>query len=169
MTITADEIRELLTKAEKATPGPWGFDSTKNEGAYGGGEDISEGFNSYAVHSESIDDFYSNPAVICDTLNSDVALLEEEYDDENSFSAWDEQGRRNMSYIAACSPDRISALGILALEAVRLREAVKPFSAAAKFYADDPTSENLDAVLKMLYPVDFLKLAALSSTEKVDG
>ena len=94
------KIADVKKKAEAATPGPWEDDSIRNEGDYGSGEDTRSKFHSYAV--------YADGKAICDTLNSDLALVEEEYD-EDGASAWDEVGRKNMAYISAASPDLIIA------------------------------------------------------------
>lgn len=101
-------LAELRAIAEKASPGPWSCDSERSEGSYGHGDDVREGFDAYVVYSASSERF-GKALAICDTLNSDVAEVHEEFD-EDGFRAWDEVGRRNMEFIAAFDPPTVLAL-----------------------------------------------------------
>lgn len=105
--ITREEIEALLKLADAATPGPWECGDTQNEGAYGSGPDCRERFTSYTVEA--------NGKIIADTLNSDVATVEEEYD-EDGTTAWDEVGRRNMKFIATANPVILKTLCTMALK-----------------------------------------------------
>jgi hypothetical protein len=94
-------IRDAL--AAGPTPGRWDVDSTKNDGEYGnGGPDSKSGFSSFVL----ID---SKGNAICDTLNSDVAEVEEWMDDEDA-GATDERGQKNLYYMAACNPAAMTAV-----------------------------------------------------------
>lgn len=95
------EIREALQAGP--TPGDWGTDSTPNDGEYGdGGPDSRSGFSSFVVI-----DAAGN--AICDTLNSDVAEVEE-WECEDGAGATDRRGEKNSDFIAACNPANITAL-----------------------------------------------------------
>ena len=100
------DIAAIKARADKATSGPWESDATQNEGDYGSGPDCVSGFSSYEVIAEK--------GRICDTINSDVAMVCEEYD-EDGCTAFDEVGQANMDFIAHARTD-IPAL-IAALEA----------------------------------------------------
>ena len=129
------DIAAIKARADKATSGPWESDATQNEGDYGSGPDCVSGFSSYEVIAEK--------GRICDTINSDVAMVCEEYD-EDGCTAFDEVGQANMDFIAHARTDipaLISALEaseaayearITALEAERdaLKAALKPFADA---------------------------------------
>lgn len=104
--LTYEQLDEIKTRASKATAGPWESDATQNEGDYGSGPDCVSGFSSYEVIAEK--------GRICDTINSDVAMVCEEYD-EDGCTAFDEVGQANMDFIAHARTD-IPAL-IAALEA----------------------------------------------------
>lgn len=104
--ITREEIEALLKLADAATPGPWSTDTIENQEGKGS-------FNSYAVGAGPSDKW----KVVCDTLNSDLIEVEEEYD-ENGRSSWDEVGRRNAAFIAAANPATLKALCTLALQAL---------------------------------------------------
>jgi len=94
-------IRDAL--AAGPTPGPWDVDSTKNDGEYGdGGPDSRSGFSSFVL----ID---PNGRAICDTVNSDVAEVEEWIDDDDA-GATDVRGQKNAAYIAACNPETMRSL-----------------------------------------------------------
>ena len=110
--ITPEEITRLKALCKAATPGPWEFDTVCNEGAYGMGEDIYEGFSSYQIIAPSS----NGHVVICDTLNSDCVCVEEEFD-EDGAAAWDEVARKNMAFIAAAR----TALPALLVENTELR------------------------------------------------
>jgi hypothetical protein len=86
------------------TPGPWTIEVVKNEGMYGdGGPDGRSGFDSYCVQD-------AQGRVLFDTLNSDyrVASVHEDAHDEG-VTAWDEQGRVNLT-LAAAAPDLLAEL-----------------------------------------------------------
>lgn len=110
-------LDEMESKAKRATKGPWFTDSERSDGTYGVGDETHEGFNTYAVFSET-ETYYGKPARIFDT-SVDVAEVQEEWD-EDSHSAWDEQGRRNAEYIIAAQPQAI--LAIVAAIRARLKE-----------------------------------------------
>lgn len=104
MTMDQTRLEAIKARAAKATKGPWMSDTTMNEGDYGGGEDIGSGFYSYEVISDA--------GTICDTINSDVATVQVEYDEDRTI-AWDEVGKANMGFIAHARqdiPDLIAAL-----------------------------------------------------------
>ena len=124
MTLNLDELDRL---AKAATPGPWSVDSFHNEGAYGNGPHTSEGFNSYAVGCGPD----SKWKTIVDTLNSDIATVEIEYD-EGQTHAWDEVGRPNTTYIvAACNalPELVAEIRRLQSE-MRLQKRIAEMSAS---------------------------------------
>jgi len=103
MTFDPTAVRARLAAI---TPGPWTYDATKNEGSYGSGPDTHEGFDSYQVLGE----VRGKEVVICDCVNSDVIeVLVEDGDDENGGSAWDDQGRKNMEFVASAPADLAAA------------------------------------------------------------
>lgn len=110
---TASLVSSWREAMDGVTPGPWYSESVETEGSYGSGEDTSEGFDSYVVRTEA-QKHYGEDAVVCDALNSGTAEVHEEFDEDGTH-AWDEPGRRNMDWIARCSPSGISAL-LAALE-----------------------------------------------------
>lgn len=128
-------VEELERLAKAATPGPWDTDTEQNEGSYGMGEDVSEGFDSYGV--------YAGDKKVVDTLNSDLAEVEVDGDcDENGPRswAWDEQGRRNAEFIAAANPQAILAL---IKEKREMEEALRGIYVAHGWYkADCPNNEH---------------------------
>jgi hypothetical protein len=71
------------------SPTPWDVESRCNDGV----------------------DYYlildANGNVIADTLNSEAAVIHEDFDDEGGLRRWDEQGRVDMTLMAA-SPDLYS-------------------------------------------------------------
>lgn len=104
-TLSPERVAEIRALAEKATPGPWEVDDEQNDGNFGGGPDCNSGYKSYAVIT-------GNKTVV-DTLNSDLAEIEEDGDCEDGswrYSRWDEVGRRNAAYIAALDPQTVLAL-----------------------------------------------------------
>lgn len=127
MTITPEQIAEWQRLADAATEGPWETDATENEGAYGGGPDCRSGFSSYEVVAAS--------GRVCDTLNSDVALVSEEYD-EDGITAFDEVGKANMEFIVASR----TAVPALIAEVVRFRNALTVIAA----YTDKAASHRLE-------------------------
>ena len=113
--ITREQIEKIKQLATKATRGPWDFDSIDNEDGEGR-------FKSYALLTK---DF----TAIADTANSEDMSIERDYADDTGYAAWDENGRRNMEYLAACSPEIMTTVCDLALKALggaRLICAVSP-------------------------------------------
>ena len=90
MTVDLDALDKLLAAA---TPGPWETDSESNDGAYGSGEDVHEGFKSYIMLDPKGQRLF-------DSLNSTAGAVEEDIGDE-CVTAWDEVARRNFALIAA--------------------------------------------------------------------
>lgn len=90
---THTDTERLKAMEAAATKGPWECDTTHNEGSYGAGEDVYEGFKSYTILSE-------DGKVLFDSLNSDAIEVHEEYD-EDGATAWDEIARRNAELIVA--------------------------------------------------------------------
>lgn len=103
MTFDLAGVRKQLAAI---TPGPWTYDVVHNEGSYGsGGPDESTGFSSYAVIAEKRSirggELVVEEGHVCDCSNSDFIEVKEEHgDDEDGGTAWDDQGRRNMEFIA---------------------------------------------------------------------
>jgi hypothetical protein len=116
--VSDDKLREILAGCKGVTPGPWESDSERTEGIYGSGAETYEGFDAYVVYSAV--EYYGKPASICDTSNSGVILVEEEFD-EPGHHAWDEQGRKNMAHVARLDPATVSSIvsELLALRAKR--------------------------------------------------
>ena len=107
------DIAAIKARADKATAGPWESDTTENEGDYGSGPDCGSGFSSYEVVAKK--------GRICDTINSDVAMVCEEYD-EDGRTAFDEVGQANMDFIAHARTDIPALLAALeASEAARVK------------------------------------------------
>jgi len=96
------DLDALQAVAEAATPGPWEFDTEKNDGEYGDDIDGGIGFDSYAIRDEK-------GQTLFDSLNSDAAYVQGEWD-EDSFRAWDEVAEKNAKFIAAANPKTILAL-----------------------------------------------------------
>jgi hypothetical protein len=101
-TPTAETIaQEIRAGMEGVTPGPWADDSIEVSTDRGR-------CNSYGVHATTIVQHGACP-VICDAINAGIGEILEESDGE-SFSRWDELARKNMAYVALCSPDRLTIL-----------------------------------------------------------
>lgn len=130
---TAEERSTLAKLLKHATPAPWEVDTEKNDGCYGIGDDIHEGFQSPVMST-------ADGKRLFDASNSDTASVEEEWD-EDSHSAWDEVGRRNFELIAALrnAADRaLRDFDKLVAEILRLRALTTPGEAAtAEEVADD--------------------------------
>jgi hypothetical protein len=120
--ISDDKLREILAGCEGVTKGPWESDSERTEGTYGSGDDTHEGFDAYVVYSASVD-YYGKPASICDSSNSGVIAVEEDFD-EDGHSAWDEHGRKNMAHVARLDPATVSSI-ISELLALRAKQGVR--------------------------------------------
>lgn len=98
---------ELRKLAEAATPGPWEQDcSVKSEGTYGSGEDAGEGYDTYEVFQTL------TGKRLFDFLNSEVAEVQEEYD-EDGKTAWDAAAKADAAFIVAFNPE--TALSLLDL------------------------------------------------------
>jgi len=125
--LTPTRIAEIRSLAEKATPGPWESDSIKSEGSYGVGDETYEGFNAFKVTD-------AKGNTLFDTLNSDNGEVHVEYD-EDGATAWDEIGRRNIAFTAACNPQTVLALlsRIEELEGERTEAARKMREALGKY------------------------------------
>lgn len=96
-TITVEDLNEIDVYCERATPAPWESDNARNNGHYGSGPDTHEGFQSYiALDAQS--------KVIFDTLNSDIATVMEEGDEDGHY-AWDETGRLNIYFAIRARTD----------------------------------------------------------------
>lgn len=94
------DLEPIKARLSAATPGEWSSDSERSCGSYGSGDDTHEGFAAYAVYAE----IGGKSESICDTHNSGVAEIHEEYDEDGGW-AWDEVGRRNMDFIAHAKSD----------------------------------------------------------------
>lgn len=96
----------------KTSPLPWEFDHKVTHG--GGGEDC----RAFIMDA--------NGKTVCDTLNSDVACIRDELD-EDGVTYWDEQGEADLKRIVACvnalagieSPQALVANWKAAVEALR--------------------------------------------------
>lgn len=117
------DINELERLLAKATPGPWEDDHEKNEGSYGEGWNIHEGYNSAVILGP-------NGKRLFDALNSDAAYIHEDAgsDEDGPYhSAWDETSIRNAELIVAAVnglPTLIAAfkkVGELEAEVERLK------------------------------------------------
>lgn len=143
--ISTEKLAEIEALAKKATPGPWEADSMKSEGSYGIGDETYEGFNAFKVTDEKGN-------TICDTLNSDMGEVHVEYD-EDGATAWDEIGRRNAAYIAACDPQTVLALlashAALAAEVERLRHDVERHMQIASDLESELTAARESAAREM--------------------
>ncbi|WP_262027605.1 hypothetical protein [Microvirga sp. Mcv34] len=77
----------LETLRAKASPGPWETDTIDGDG-----------FKSSAIYAGN----YSTAPVILDTLNSDAAELEEDFDEiEGTGAVFDRAGMNNVGFVAA--------------------------------------------------------------------
>jgi len=106
--IADGEVEALRNGLSGVTPGPWYLDSIETDGAYGSGEDTSEGFRTYGVRTSG-EKRFGQDASICDAVNSDLAVVHEEFDEDGTV-AWDDVAKHNMAHIARCSPDAIDRL-----------------------------------------------------------
>lgn len=87
------QLTETLERhSKKATPGVWETEWEKNEGDYGSGPDCRTGYESkYIIGGPD-----KKPVRVCDTLNSENALIQEEED-----GAFDIQSSADMEFIVA--------------------------------------------------------------------
>mgnify|MGYP003426248844 FL=1 len=136
------DIAAIKARADKATSGPWESDATQNEGDYGSGPDCVSGFSSYEVIAEK--------GRICDTINSDVAMVCEEYD-EDGCTAFDEVGQANMDFIAHARTDIPALLAALEASKSARVKAEQERDALRNFVAD-----FADANIEML-PMPHIK------------
>jgi hypothetical protein len=93
-----DRLREILAGCEGVTAGPWDVD----------GEDNNDGrgrFTSYALFAV-VDEV---PRTIADTLNSDAAEIHTDGDCDG-ISTWDEQGRKNLNFLAMLDPQTVASI-----------------------------------------------------------
>lgn len=150
MTISNEDVQAIIDATAGVSKGPWFTDGMKSDGYYGSGEDVHEGFETYAVYSEN-EDHYGKPAAIFDAFNADVATIEEEFGEE-SHHAWDEQSRKNMAYLARLSPE---VVGSLLRELLTLRQATETLRGWVQHWTDDkvaglaPTAQSLAAAIAL--------------------
>lgn len=85
-----DNLEELERLLAKATPGPWEFDSERNE-------DCSPKHHDYFIGGTGRDGKW---ITLFDSVKSDEKLIEEEYD-EDYHHAWDAVGKANAALIVA--------------------------------------------------------------------
>ncbi len=93
------------------TPGEWGEDTLKSEGAYGSGDDTHEGFATTAIYN-------AEGKLLFDALNSDVILVQEEWDEGGFCYAHDLTSSANADLIVTLRnalPELIAALEVVAL------------------------------------------------------
>ena len=127
--LDAERAHDVSLKAMEAaaTKGPWECDTTHNEGSYGAGEDVYEGFKSYTILSE-------DGKVLFDSLNSDAIEVHEEYD-EDGATAWDEIARRNAELIVAMRnalPDLLDAAERLERQVRAKQQEIEEIAARAQ-------------------------------------
>lgn len=111
MSVDLDKLEGLIAKA---TPGPWEDDHEKNEGSYGLGDDIHEGYNSAVILGP-------DGKRLFDAQSSDAAHIHEDagVDEIGPYhSAWDETSIRNAELIVAA----VNALPALIAELRSLRD-----------------------------------------------
>lgn len=84
--LTAERV-DLVALSDAASQGEWSVERMENHGT-----SPADRFFSYGIEC--------GPHTILDTLNSSGGMLEQEHD-EDSTTAWDEQARRDLTYIAA--------------------------------------------------------------------
>ena len=123
------DLNELERLAKAATPGPWDLEPIRSEGCYGSGPNCSTGFDSYEIRADG--------SVLLDALNSDAALVSEDWDG-GALYAWDEIGQRNLSFIAAANP-------VVVLELVRRLREAEGYVTALRYIAWE-SSGYMDAV-----------------------
>lgn len=124
---THTDTERLKAMEAAASKGPWECDTTHNEGSYGAGEDVYEGFKSYTILSE-------DGKVLFDSLNSDAIEVHEEYD-EDGATAWDEIARRNAKLIVAMRnalPDLLDAAERLERQVRAKQQEIEEIAARAQ-------------------------------------
>lgn len=94
-----EDLRRL---SEAATPGPWQDDSEKDE------------------HGDHCAVLYANGKRVADTLNSDLAEIHTEYDEDGSYS-WDDVGRSNIKFIAGAVEFVLSLIAAQAAPAQEIK------------------------------------------------
>jgi hypothetical protein len=109
-----DAMEKLAGALVKDRPLPWSVESEKCDGAYGSGEDATEGY-----HSFSIED--AKARRIADTLNTSDGEVHEEFNEDGCY-AWDDVAKRICEAIVAtvnALPEliRLARIGIEAVEA----------------------------------------------------
>ena len=104
-------LETLRALAPVVTPGEWGEDTLKSEGAYGSGDDTHEGFATTAIYN-------ADGKLLFDALNSDVILVQEEWDEGGFCYAHDLTSSANADLIVTLRnnlPTIIAALEVVAL------------------------------------------------------
>lgn len=96
--IDDDRLREILAGCKGVTPGPWDVDGEGNNDGRGR-------FTSYALFAV----VGGVPRTIADTLNSDAAEIHTD-SDWDGISAWDEQGRKNLNFLAMLDPQTVASI-----------------------------------------------------------
>jgi len=84
--LTAERV-DLVALSDAASQGEWSVERMENHGT-----SPADRFFSYGIEC--------GPHTILDTLNNTGGMLEQEHD-EDSTTVWDEQARRDLTYIAA--------------------------------------------------------------------
>lgn len=119
--------------AIKHSPGPWTVDTIDNEGEYSlGGDESASGFKSHAVLDV-------NGRVLFDSLNSEVAEIHEEIDEDARY-AWDGQSECNLR-LAAAAPELLDIASETRIAAAAYLED-HPHVAPDDCYATGPKTGN---------------------------
>lgn len=169
-------LAEIVAGLEGVTPGPWYRENEENEGSYGSGPNVSEGYTSFKLCADEGD--------ICSAYDSDLAVIEEEVsgdEDGTWIDVVDIVSAANMDHLSRCSPDNIREIDafvksqsdrIAALEVEAQRDLLKRLMNAwdALPKGNNSVRETQKWIVDDLAPV-FLELrtALQSEEDREDG
>lgn len=134
---------ERLRKLEaKSTPAPWEVDSEYDHDAhYSGGGGCGCGFKNFFVGAEVNGQWKT----LFDTVNSDLKLIEEDYDEDGS-NAWDSIGLANAELVAALRnalPEIATSITTLVAERDALRHILETITAMQALRYGDATRTHM--------------------------
>lgn len=153
MSLTQEQIDELKRLDIKATAAPWAYDTTKNDGEYGSGDETHSGFDSFKMQADD------SGKVLFDSLNSDAAVVEEFDSDGRAMDAVAHENFRLIEFLR----NNAKALIAAAERDLASKSALSDVSADEAITVGDVTMTARDAAEALsaythpdVWPVDLL-------------